>query len=57
LLAYSLGSKSQPILQIKESINVDGEEEKIKENLKIFIFKEENKDMIIEMHYVGHFIV
>jgi hypothetical protein len=30
---------------------------KMKENLKNYIFKEKSGDMIIEMHYVGHFIV
>jgi hypothetical protein len=30
---------------------------KMKENLKNYIFKEKSVDMIIEMHYVGHFIV
>jgi hypothetical protein len=45
-------------LQTKESINVDErEEKKLRKTWKFCIFKEESRNMIVEMHYVGHFIV
>ncbi len=51
-------SKIQPSLQTKESINVDErEEKKLRKTWKFCIFKEESRNMIVEMHYVGHFIV
>ncbi len=46
----------QPNLQTKESINTNEGGKKIKENF-LNIFKEESGNMIIKMHYVGHFIV
>jgi hypothetical protein len=43
-------------LQIEENINVD-EGEKIKENLKNLQFQRKKGDMMVKMHYVGHFIM
>ncbi len=44
-------------MQIEENINVDERKEIIKELKKNCIFKEESGDMIVEMQYVGQFIV
>ncbi len=50
-------SKIQPSLQTKENINVDEGKKELRKTWKFCMFKEENGDMIIKMHYVGHFIV
>ncbi len=47
----------QPSLKTKKNVNVDEGKEKIKENLKFYIFKRKSGERIVEMHYVGHFIM
>ncbi len=47
----------QPNIQTKTYINANEREEELRITFKICIFKEKSGDMIIELHYVGHFIV
>ncbi len=44
-------------MRTKESINVDEGKKELNKTWKFCIFKEESGDMIVEMQYVGHFIV
>ncbi len=47
----------QPSIQTKKYINANKGKKKLRITCKICIFKEKSGDMIIEIHYVGHFIV
>jgi hypothetical protein len=44
-------------LQIEESINANEGGKTRKENLKEMYFQKNNENLIVKMHYVGHFIV
>jgi hypothetical protein len=50
-------SGMQPSLQTKGNINANEGKEKKFKIWKKCIFKRKNGNMIVEMHYVGHFIV